>query len=108
PANRAAKISDAAEDWWKLWSRSWGLGQCRRFCGLERRGKPDGEQDQREAHAVIPREFFLQHEPRKHHEDGEGDAFLNDLQLIAAELPAEIAAPIGGDHQAILEKRDAP
>ena len=80
----------------------WRLGR------FERRGEPHREQNQPEAHGVVPSEFFLQHDPGEDHEYPERDALLDDLELVAAELAAEVAAAVGRDHQAVLEKRDSP
>jgi len=49
-----------------------------------------------EAHGVVPREFLLQHEPREHDEHGERDGLLDDLELVAAKLAAEVAAALAG------------
>ena len=51
----------------------------RRVAGLEGGGEPDGEHDQAEAHAVVPSDFFLQHEPGNQREDDKRDAFLDDF-----------------------------
>ena len=75
--------------------------------GLERRCEPHGEHDEPEALGVIPREFFLKHEPREQREDRERDGLLDDLEPVAAKFAAQVALAVGRDHQAI-EKRDAP
>ena len=61
---------------------------------------------QQQAHGVVPAQFFAEHQPRKDDEHDQRDGFLDDLQLIAGELP--VAEPVGGHHQAVFEKRDAP
>src|SRR4051812_24999636 len=76
--------------------------------GFEGGREPDGEEDEREADAVVPGKFFLQHERREDDEDRESDALLDDLELVAAKLAAEVAAAVRRYHQTVLEERDAP
>src|SRR5688572_16431120 len=75
---------------------------------LERAREKHREDDAHEARGVIPRQFFLQDNRREGDEHREGDALLDDFELVAGKLAAEVTAAICRDHQAIFEEGDAP
>jgi len=54
----------------------------------------------------VPANPFAEVHPGENDEDGERDAFLNDLQLISGELA--VADPIGRHLEAVFAKRNQP
>src|SRR5882724_6184549 len=75
---------------------------------LEGRREPHGADDEYEANGIVPRQPLLEHDPGEDHEHSQGDDLLDDLELIAGELAAEIPAAIRRHHQAVFEERDPP
>jgi len=66
----------------------------------------DGEADASEACGVIPTKLFAEIGHGKDGEDGEGNYFLDGLELRRAEF--ERADTVRGHLKAVFEKRDAP
>jgi hypothetical protein len=88
----------------ELWKNQ-NSGAC---AGFERHGKVDGGEKESETDGIIPGKSFLKDDPGEDDEDAQGDAFLNDLELVARELSAQVAMAIGGHHEAIFEEGDSP
>jgi hypothetical protein len=76
--------------------------------GFEGCGKPHGGDEQGETHPVVPGHPLLQDDPGKNREDDQGDALLDDLELVAREFPGEVSAPVGRHLEAVLEEGDSP
>jgi hypothetical protein len=66
----------------------------------------DGAQYETKRDGIVPPKRFVKVELREYNENDERDYFLNDFQLIAAELAK--THPIRGYLKTILPKRDQP
>ena len=69
-------------------------------------GEGHGGEDADEGGDVVPGRHGLEIKKGEHHEDGQGDDFLDDFQLVGG---VSVAAPaVGGHLQQIFKKGDGP
>jgi hypothetical protein len=67
----------------------------------------DAEHDAGKAEEVIPAKFFTEVDESENAEDRQGDDLLYHFKLIAGEA-FFVAQAVGGDLEAVFEKRDEP